>query len=1409
MLHIKEYLSANKEATLVSLLVNIFSSVVMSECAGCRDKILLWKHRRRIAGWANAYIKNHDGTILCRGEYVNYLQRNHVFEEFYRYIAEPDKSGLDETAFVEEQAERCQVWMEKRNRLSPSDHRDLKEFYGKLLSELKEIWRLCGEGRLKQLLYHVVQIECGQTTEIEILKKSYALTDRVAARLEEYIQSVRAELCNSGPILEEQWFVEQNKQSIANLGSRYLPDLNVDLEIQKYFDILAGSGSFFEEVRALFQRLMSVTANESGWDFSIQKKISEQQYHVLREQVREALEMLTDVDRYREMQDSLNAFLIFCMDQGNYEYRERTGRRHRGEDILPTEIERFYRIVQVCNEIAGLFDQAVKSMLQYPYMVLYGKGGIGKSHLMADTVVKHGQRKEYSVLLLGEDFPKDALIHIRIPQILDLPYSVNQIFTRMNQLAKEKHIRILFMIDALNEGGGRELWRSHLPGLLQTVAKYQWIGLAVSVRTDFMPDMISDDVIRKFHITRIEHVGLGRMADEAIRKYFEAYGIDIRVMPYIPEEFHNPLFLRMFCEGYDETENGTEMKVTTIQIYGNYIRSINKKLSAVYEYSRELPVLDEILEAFVRRSYREGERNKLRKKDAVGLVAEIAGKYQIRTTIYDSLISEGILTDEIDPDREEYVRVTYERLADHIYAKIWVDAIIHQETEHAGLIGKIDQPGVVYELTILLAEQGIELYECFPELRDRDEIIDAFLEGIVWRNDKALYSEGTKRFAEDILKAADQDARKAGRVLDSLVRVAVRPGHPFNAAFLHDYLAELTMPERDGRYMSLFWQWCQEDGAVRRMIDWMERNLFLPKPEIELQEEDRYLMAVILLWMTVTTDTRLYNELGAVLCTLLRGHSRVMIRLIGTFHKVDDPYVLAMLYAVGLGVILYEKSEEMIRLLGKTVYSVFYIQDKVVVDIMVRDYARSIVLYAVRCGGLQNISMERVNGPFSDSFPDIPGDEELEGYKNRFRDSKGVSSILYSMQVDWKGGWYGDFGRYVFQRYFEGWKGVNAYDLMKIAVRDILENRYRPQLHEGYDREIFNPYRISDWKIERIGKKYQWQALYRLAAQVSDNFFHINEATEEEEYYNGNYEHNLRKFDPTVNYYPHTVKRGDLPPVNDPCFGLEYGEWLHTRKNLPRMADLLSLSLEQAEYWMLDGYVRVEEEVWQEAGGEMDAYPHKEMWFMVHAYMVKEEEYDKCRKLLEHEDFWGRWMPEATEDYSMYNREYYWSDPYEYHENEYFGGSPWKHARNWSLPEVEDIELLVLTRTYVGTGEKELHNLPCNRWSKPCKPLYEELELQYKEDNTILYDRDGQMACFDTVELFRKEQGFYMDKSLLEQFMERNHYRIFWTVLGEKRWMDYSYGEGDDRFPSQEYSGFATAEEDGLSGEIRENARFA
>lgn len=38
--------------------------------------------------------------------------------------------------------------------------------------------------------------------------------------------------------------------------------------------------------------------------------------------------------------------------------------------------------------------------------------------------------------------------------------------------------------------------------------------------------------------------------------------------------------------------------------------------------------------------------------------------------------------------------------------------------------------------------------------------------------------------------------------------------------------------------------------------------------------------------------------------------------------------------------------------------------------------------------------------------------------------------------------YYGDFGRYIFQRYFDYWKELRAGDLMRIAIKDIFQRGY-------------------------------------------------------------------------------------------------------------------------------------------------------------------------------------------------------------------------------------------------------------------------------------------------------------------------------------------------------------------------------
>lgn len=90
-------------------------------------------------------------------------------------------------------------------------------------------------------------------------------------------------------------------------------------------------------------------------------------------------------------------------------------------------------------------------------------------------------------------------------------------------------------------------------------------------------------------------------------------------------------------------------------------------------------------------------------------------------------------------------------------------------------------------------------------------------------------------------------------------------------------------------------------------------------------------------------------------------------------------------------------------------------------------------------------------------------------------------------------GGYGDFGRYTFQSYFYAWKQLHPIDLKNIAIKRIFELGYDVEKHGKYDRNCTDRVglRFQLGRKERIGKKYQWIALYELAAQVCDNYQYL------------------------------------------------------------------------------------------------------------------------------------------------------------------------------------------------------------------------------------------------------------------------------------------------------------------------------
>ena len=134
----------------------------------------------------------------------------------------------------------------------------------------------------------------------------------------------------------------------------------------------------------------------------------------------------------------------------------------------------------------------------------------------------------------------------------------------------------------------------------------------------------------------------------------------------------------------------------------------------------------------------------------------------------------------------------------------------------------------------------------------------------------------------------------------------------------------------------------------------------------------------------------------------------------------------------------------------------------------------------------------------------------------------GKGAILRSMVTEYGRGtcMYGDFGRYTFQSklcHFVLPDKLNVDLLSNLAVEWIFEKYgYNSKLHGEYDNLIQHYGERNGYKIERIGKKYQWIALYEILGMIADNYKMKDGWGSDAKYifYKGAWQNYLRNIDP-------------------------------------------------------------------------------------------------------------------------------------------------------------------------------------------------------------------------------------------------------------------------------------------------------
>jgi hypothetical protein len=577
-------------------------------------------------------------------------------------------------------------------------------------------------------------------------------------------------------------------------------------------------------------------------------------------------------------------------------------------------------------------------------------------------------------------------------------------------------------------------------------------------------------------------------------------------------------------------------------------------------------------------------------------------------------------------------------------------------------------------------------------------------------------------------------------------------------------------------------------------------------------KEEKKLLSILFCWFLTSNNRYIRDNTSEALIEILKGEFSLCIELLQLFHDVNDPYVIQRLFGVvfGASVKRVNEDKETFSKLTEYVYEKIFKKDTVYPDILLRDYARSIIeryIYEYP-QDTKNFDFEKIKPPYiSEPIPVVV--EEKYYIENKYR--TGMLNIASSMRPEMEGHIYGDFGRYVFGSALKSFKNVDIKNIYHYAMQYIRDElKYSEEYLGEYDKRLshYNYDRHNTKKIERIGKKYQWIAFYNILARVSDahKVIHWNDTID---YFEGPWEPYVRDFDPTLNN--HFMKSPDLPkliPHNLTKIQWEEANPLTeslTKDWIQKQDEFFSQHGKKLEYrdetdvtWILLSEhtdFDYKEDMYEGFDGIKSG--SQKIWSMSDSYIVKNDEFANFKRIFSNKNLFSRKLPEGYRVYQLFNREYVWSSGYTSFFEDYWlpvevdAGKKECIMRGMIPLFDDDYNIFFEEREYISAEiTKEIIGYVMPAYSNflweeeydvsqemsvsfkiPCKSIIESLQLEQKEFDGYFYNSEGDLVAFDTeIEtLLDKTRGLLIKKDCLLRYLDDNNYRLFWKCIGEKQ----------------------------------------
>ena len=379
----------------------------------------------------------------------------------------------------------------------------------------------------------------------------------------------------------EKDFENQNKKAIDDLGTRYTPELNVELDISKPFDGLSRNTRFAERFKSNLLKCKKAwqwihpaedDRKSDAYD-DLEKKVSDF-VDECEKIVFDGIERLPiDIlqTKIRSASTAAQAFITYL----------------EGKPVKPDEkIDDSHTISNVrefyyeLSDFLGYLEEPECKVANTPILLVSGDAGTGKSHLLADVV--EGRRKDgrYSLFFLGQHFNAKEDPWTQIFKQLKFNGTEEEFLQALEAKAESSGQRVVIFVDALNEGGGKELWNKYLASFINQIKSHPWLGLVMSIRTTYTRAIFGDE--QPEGILRLTHRGFENRSFDAIKLFFKNSNIKLPSVPLLLPEFKNPLFLKLFCDGLHKNglTNIDEGMQGISSVINLFIEGVEKELSS-------------------------------------------------------------------------------------------------------------------------------------------------------------------------------------------------------------------------------------------------------------------------------------------------------------------------------------------------------------------------------------------------------------------------------------------------------------------------------------------------------------------------------------------------------------------------------------------------------------------------------------------------------------------------------------------------------------------------------------------------------------------------------------------------------------------------------------------------------------